>query len=224
MLDRDLPRHLREPSFAHAVGEGARRADHSVLRRDVDDPPAHLVDRVLGEHLADSRAAKEIRATQVGRHDRVPVLFLRLDQRLRVRPGKRGVISRARRARPSERAQLRRAPRMPRDPRRRHTRPRRSPGCADDLRGRLSTGDRRSPQVADDHVESLTGEANGDRASDAGGAPVTIALLRFTVANCPFLYFHAVARIAFVAHCLLNQNAKVDGGAADSRWYYARSS
>jgi predicted secreted protein len=44
-------------------------------------------------------------------------------------------------------------------------------------------------------------------------APVTIALFRFTVANCPFLYFHAVARIAFVAHCLLNQNAKVDGGA-----------
>src|SRR5207237_9391325 len=51
VVDGDLTRHLHEPALADAVCEMARRADHAVLRGDVDDPAASIADQRLAKHL-----------------------------------------------------------------------------------------------------------------------------------------------------------------------------
>jgi len=66
--------------------------DHPVLRGDIDDAAPHLADRLLLDHLPHGALAAEEDAAEVDGHDRVPVLLLRLEQRLRITARDAGVV------------------------------------------------------------------------------------------------------------------------------------
>jgi hypothetical protein len=91
VVDRDLVDEVDEATLARRVRHVTGRPDHPVLGRDHDDPAAHLVHRLLTEHLRDGALRAEEDAAQVDRHDRVPVLLARVEQALRVAAGDAGV-------------------------------------------------------------------------------------------------------------------------------------
>jgi hypothetical protein len=138
-----------------------------VLRGDVDHAAAHLADRLLLDHRGDRALAAQEDAAEVHGHDRVPVLLLRLEQRLRVAAGDARVadhdvqppvaLERGRHevvdVRPARGVRLeeRSAP-------------------AQQLRGRPPALARVAADVADDDERSLVREAQRDRPPEARSA------------------------------------------------------
>src|SRR4029450_3854379 len=91
-VDRKLTREVHHPSFRRAVGDVPRCPYHPVLGGEVDDPTAHLGDRLLYEHLLDCALAAEEHPAEADGHDRVPVLFFGLEQPLRMWARDDGVV------------------------------------------------------------------------------------------------------------------------------------
>src|SRR5215470_558755 len=211
VLDRDLAGQLDQPALADGVGGMARRAYHAVLRNDVDDPAADVAAERLGEHLPYHHAAEQERAFEVHRDDRVEVVVAGLQQRLGVGPGERRVVDHhveASRALDGQGHQplavlaggdvgpdvLARAA-----------------AARDDLVGWRAAGERVPPHVGQQHPEAVGRQPRGDGPADPRRGAGDYHGARHPREYTPG--YTASMGVAFVAHCLLNQNSKVGDGA-----------
>ena len=145
----------------------AGRADHPVLGGDQDQPTARLAHGLLLDHRRDRRAGAEEDAAEIDGHDRVPVLLGRLEQRLGVGAGDRRVgdedvqaaaLARGR----DETLDVGGA---------RHVCLDVAAPFAQELAGARAALARALHEVGRDHVRTLVGESQCDRAADAGAGP-----------------------------------------------------
>ena len=92
MLDGDLSGQLHERTFADRVGKVARRPDHAVLRRDVDDPAPCITLKRLGQHLPHGGPAEQERTADVHREYGIKIVVLGRQHRLGMDPCQDGVV------------------------------------------------------------------------------------------------------------------------------------